>query len=185
MQLRSTGRMLVLAGAAAVGVMAGVALSRSNRVLFRARSRLHGDWLGHLKAEHRVVKKLLKAMATAEFDDPPRRAALLEKVAELITRHAVEEENVVYPALSQTGEGREATGLVDDHAEIKTLLRELQTLAPEDPLWRDQAKALKKLFDKHVREEEDEIFPLLHEQLGETDNERLTKLVTREGVRLS
>lgn len=185
MEARRAGRMLVLGGAAAIGVVAGVALARSKRLAFRARSRLHGDWCGHLKAEHRVVKKLLKAMTHAEFEEPARRAALLEKVSELITRHAVEEENAVYPAVSGMGEADQAEALGRDHAEIKTLLRELQALAPEDPRWREQAKALKKLFDRHVREEEDEVFPILRERLGELENEKLTRLVQREGVRLS
>jgi hemerythrin superfamily protein len=177
--------MLMLGSAAALGVLAGVALARSRRLAFRARSRLHGDWFGHLRAEHRVVKKLLKAMTHADFEEPARRAALLEKVSELITRHAVEEENAVYPALGGAGEGDDAADLIADHAEMKTLLRELQALAPEDPGWREQAKALRKLFDKHVREEEDEVFPILRERLGELENDKLTKLVQREGVRVS
>lgn len=185
MNARNTGRLLGLAGAAALGIMAGVALARSKRTAFRLRSRLHGDWLGHLKAEHRVVRKLLKAMTHAEFEEPARRAALLEKVSELLTRHAVEEENVVYPALTDMGEGGESADLVDDHAEMKTLLRELQALSPEDPRWREQARTLKKVFDKHVREEEDQVFPILRERLGEVENAKLTKLVAREGVRLS
>lgn len=185
MQARRAGRMLMLGGAAALGVFAGVALARSKRFAFRARSRLHGDWFGHLRAEHRVVKKLLKAMTHADFEEPARRAALLEKVSELITRHAVEEENAVYPALGGMGEDGEAADLIDDHAEMKTLLRELQSLSPEDAQWRVQAKALKRVFDKHVREEEDEVFPVLRERLGELENDKLTKLVQREGVRVS
>lgn len=185
MEARRAGRMLMLGSAAAIGVVAGVALARSKRFAFRARSRLHGDWFGHLKAEHKVVRKLLKAMTKAEFEEPARRAALLDKVAELITRHAVEEENAVYPALNGLGEEGEAADLIDDHAEMKTLLRELQALAPEDPRWRDQAKALRKVFDKHMREEEDAVFPVLRERLGQIENEKLTKLVQREGVRLS
>jgi iron-sulfur cluster repair protein YtfE (RIC family) len=177
--------MLMLGSAAALGVLAGVALARSKRFAFRARSRLHGDWFGHLKAEHRVVRKLLKAMTHADFEAPARRAALLEKVTDLLARHAVEEENAVYPALDAMGEAGEMSDLVDDHAEMKTLLRELQALPPEDPRWRETAKALKKAFDKHVREEEDQVFPVLREHLGESENAKLTKLVQREGVRLT
>src|SRR3569623_1336285 len=108
MNARGAGRMLMLGSAAALGVIAGVALSRSKRVALRATSRLHGDWLGHLQAEHRGVRKLLKAMTHADFEAPARRAALLEKVSELLTRHAVEEENAVYPALTEIGEGGES-----------------------------------------------------------------------------
>lgn len=185
MHARSAGRLLMLGSAAAVGVIVGVGLARSGRMAFRASSRLHGDWRGHLKAEHRVVRKLLKAMTHADFEAPARRAALLEKVSELLTRHAVEEENAVYPAVSGMGEEAEAGQLVDDHAEIKTLLRELQAMAPEDPMWRDKARALRKVFDEHVRKEEDEVFPRLSQSLGDSENEKLTKLVQREGVRLS
>jgi iron-sulfur cluster repair protein YtfE (RIC family) len=185
MNARGAGRMLMLGSAAALGVVAGVALARSKRFAFRARARLHGDWFGHLRSEHKIVRKLLKAMTHADFEQPARRAALLEKVSELLTRHAVEEENAVYPALDSMGEPGEASSLVDDHAEMKTALRELQAMSPEDPLWRDKAKALKKAFDEHVREEEDYLFPVLRENLGDSENAKLTKLVQREGVRLT
>jgi hemerythrin superfamily protein len=181
MNARSNVRFVALASAVALGVMAGVALARSKRLAFRARSRLQGDWLGHLKAEHRVMRRLLKSMTHADFEHAPRRAALLEKVGELLTRHAVEEENVVYPALAAIG----ADGaLLDDHAEMKTLVRDLQALPLEDARWIEQARALRKLFHRHMREEEEEIFPLLRERLGEAENEKMTKLVTREGVRV-
>jgi hemerythrin-like domain-containing protein len=185
MDARRAGRMLMLGSAAALGVMAGVALARSKRFAFRATSRLHGDWYGHLRAEHRVIRKLLKAMTHADFEEPARRSALLEKVSELLARHAMEEENAVYPALTGMGEDGEAADLIGDHAQMKNLLRELQALAPEDPRWPEQAKALRRLFDKHVGEEEDEVFPVLRERLGEVENEKLTKLVQREGVRVS
>lgn len=185
MQARNAGRLLMLSSAAAIGVIVGVTLSRSKRMAFRASSRLHGDWRGHLKAEHKVVKKLLKAMTHADFEEPARRAALLEKVSELIVRHAVEEENAVYPAVSGMGDDADASELIDDHAEMKTLLRELQALPLEDARWREKAKALKKVFDKHARKEEEEVFPALRETLGESENAKLTKLVQREGVRVS
>jgi hemerythrin superfamily protein len=183
MNARGAARTLGLATAMAIGVAAGVALSRSGRVAFKAKSRLHGDWLGHLRSEHRVIRKLLKSMSHAEFADPTRRAALLEKVADILTRHAVEEENVVYPAL--TAMGLDASHLVDDHAEMKLLIRALQSLPLEDVRWREEAKVLRRSFDKHSREEEEEIFPLLRETLPDDENAKLTKLVQREGVRLS
>lgn len=181
MNPRNTGRGLGLATAVAIGVFLGVALSRSGRTVFRVKSRLQGDWLGHLKAEHRVMRRLLKSMTHADFEQAPRRAVLLEKFGELLTRHAVEEENVVYPALAAMGMDGD---LLDDHAAMKTLLRELQALPLEDGRWIEQATALRKVFHRHMSEEEDEVFPLLRERLSEAESDKLTKLVTREGVRM-
>ena len=49
MNARSSARFVGLASAAALGVMVGVALSRAKRTVFRVKSLLHCNWLGHLK----------------------------------------------------------------------------------------------------------------------------------------
>ena len=68
---------------------------------------------------------------------------------------------------------------------LRAMIRELQTLAPEDPLWIETAKRLKKLVYRHVRQEEQELFPVLHDGALAGDNDRLTQLVRREGLKLS
>jgi hemerythrin superfamily protein len=181
---RNTGRLMGAAGVAALGVVAGLALSRSKHAAMKAVMALTGDWERQLKAEHAAIKKLLKAMVDAELTDAPKRAELLAAVDDVITRHSLEEEKVIYPALRAAGSNGAAALLFADHGEMKTLLRTLQELPPEDPAWDEGAKALRKLFLSHARQEE-ELFPLLHQLGDKSRNKALTQLVRREAVRMS
>ena len=185
MNARMTGRLIGAAGAAALGVVAGLSVARARRAVARASMALAGDWEGQLKAEHKAIKKLLQAMTEVGVEDAPRRAALLESVADLMTRHTLEEENIIYPALRTCGLTGGVKAMLDDHADMRSMLRELEALAPEDPRWEEAAKRLKKLVYRHVRQEEQELFPALHDTSLEGENDRLTQLVRREGLKLS
>jgi iron-sulfur cluster repair protein YtfE (RIC family) len=122
-------------------------------------------------------------MTDTDFGDAARRALLLEKIGDALTHHAVKEENVLYPALREADPDR-AADLYADHAEMKSLLRELKELAPEDPLWERKAKAFRKLIEAHVKEEEKVLFPPFHAALDAVANEKLTKQMNREGSKL-
>jgi iron-sulfur cluster repair protein YtfE (RIC family) len=180
---RNTGRMVAAAGVAALGVAAGLMLSRTPRMARKAVLSLTGDWEKQLKAEHAAAKKLLRSMADTEIIEPVKRAELLDALDGLLTRHSLEEEKVIYPALKAAGAGAAAERLLLDHGELKTQLRALQQLGPEDPAWTEGAKAMKTLFARHAKAEE-ALFPLLH-QLGEGErNKALTTLVRREAARV-
>lgn len=185
MNARMTGRLIGAAGAAVLGVVAGLSLGRARRAVARASMALSGDWEGQMKAEHKAMKKVLQAMTATATEDPAERAALLATASDALTRHAVEEENVIYPALRACGMTSAAKAQLDDHADMRAMIRELQTLAPEDPIWLETAKQLKKLVYRHIRQEEQELFPALHAGAMEGDNQRLTELVRSEGLKVS
>ena len=181
---RNTGRMIGAAGAAALGVVAGLVIGGARRTAVKAGMALTGDWEKQLKAEHRAMRKLLKAMVDSQVGDSVERASLVASADEVLTRHALEEEKVIYPALTAAGAGDAVDLLFAEHAEMKTLLRALQELSFEDPDWADSAVRLRQLFLRHIKSEE-ELFPVLH-QLGDRDrNKALTTLVRREAVRVS
>jgi hemerythrin-like domain-containing protein len=182
---RMTGRLIGAAGAAALGVLAGLSLGRARKAVAKASMQLTGDWEKQMKAEHRALKKVLKSMAESGSGDPVRRAALVEGAADLLTKHAVEEENVIYPALRAAGMTEAVKAQLDDHGDMRMLIRELKELAPEDPLWADTALRLKKLVYRHVRHEEQELFPALHDTTLDGENERLTDLVRSEALKVS
>jgi len=185
MNTRMTGRLIGAAGAAALGVAAGLTLARARKAVAKAAMALTGDWDKQLKAEHRAMRKVLKALCDSPADDPAARVALVQTCSDLLTKHAVEEENVVYPALRACGMTAAVKAQLDDHADMRALVRELEALAPEDPLWLQAAERLKKLVYRHARQEEQELFPVLHDGALTGDNDRLTQLVRREGLKLS
>jgi hemerythrin superfamily protein len=181
---RNAGRMIGAAGAAALGLVAGLALSRTKQVARKAGMALTGDWEKQLKAEHRSVRKLLKGMVDSQLGDAVERASLLASTDELLTRHGLEEEKVIYPALRTAGAGEAVELLFSEHAEMKTRLRGLQEMSFEDPVWAERAAELRRLFLRHIRTEE-ELFPVLRELGDEARNKALTALVRREAARVS
>ena len=183
--MKITGRMIGAAGVAALGVVAGLAVGRARQATTRAGMALHGDWEGQLKSEHRRIKRQLKAMVDSEIGEPARRAMLLAKLAETLDRHALEEETVIYPALKASGGDEMATRLYEEHAEMKALVSRLQGVALDDPAWAEEATALRTLVTGHIREEERDLFPLLHDLGDDRHNAKLTKLVRRQGAKLA
>ena len=185
MRSNRAGHLIGTLGAAALGVFAVLALGRAKRAAAKAVVVLHGDWEGQLKSEHRGVKKLLKAMVETEIGDAARRSALVQEVGDALTRHAVEEENVVYPALRNLGAVEQAQALTQDHADMKTLIRQIEEAGPEDPEWETRARALKRLVERHIRVEEKDAFPRLHTSPAPGGNEKITRLVRREGAKVT
>jgi hemerythrin superfamily protein len=146
---------------------------------------LSGDWEKQLKAEHKAVKALLRALCATDPEDEAKRRALLEGVADALTRHAVEEENAVYPALRRLGADLEAGELYDEHAEMKTLVGQMKAMDPAHPDWALKAQALKTLVYAHVREEEQTLFPMLRAAETGPEAEALTREVQHEGLRVT
>jgi hemerythrin-like domain-containing protein len=185
MRSNHAGRVLGALGAAALGMFAVLAVGRAKRAAAKAVVVLHGDWEGQLKTEHRAVKRMLKAMVETEIGDAAKRSALLAELADALTRHAVEEENVVYPALRGLGAVEEVHALLQDHADMKTMIRQLEEAGPEDPAWEDRARSLKRLVERHIRVEEKDAFPRLHTDPEPGTNEKITRLVRREGAKVT
>jgi hemerythrin-like domain-containing protein len=185
MNARMTGRLIGAAGAAALGVVAGLSVARARKAVAKASMALTGDWEKQMKAEHRGLRKVLKAMVDSDATDAAAREALVATASDLLTRHAVEEENIIYPALRACGMTSAVRAQLDDHADMRALIRRLESLAPEDPVWLDVAGQLKALVYRHVRQEEQELYPVLHDGALAGDNDRLTQLVRREGLKVS
>jgi hemerythrin superfamily protein len=114
-----------------------------------------------------------------------RRAALFVKINYALTKHALQEETVIYPALRETQIDGMAKHLYSDHADIKIYLHELADMAKNDPQFIERVRALQTCVVHHVREEEDEIFPRFHDKMSPQQNAKLTLAVHREGLKLA
>jgi hemerythrin superfamily protein len=125
-----------------------------------------------------------KIEATAD-DQTMMRSHLLAKLKYALTKHALEEENVVYPALRQANDTDEADDLTSDHGYVKTYLYELETLPNDDPQWIARVRDFRTMIEEHMREEENEIFPRLRGRLSEEQNAKLTAMMNKEGFKFA
>jgi hemerythrin superfamily protein len=174
-----------LATGAALGFIAGLALPHARKAVMQGPSIAAGDWVAALKAEHRLVQKTFEmALATSETE-AAKREMLLTKIAYALTKHAVEEENVIYPALAEHGYAAQAHHLVEDHGKVKTFIYELRSIPSDDIRWRATLSGFFSTLQSHIREEEEDIFPVFENALPPEVNARLTGMLNWEGYKVA
>lgn len=175
-----------LAGAGAVGFLAGVALGGARKLAAQAiTTGGHADWFEALKTEHSQVDAVFELLERTTEKDTKKRTAGIEKIAYALSKHAVEEENIVYPALREADEESAAKHLYDDHSDIKTFIYELKEMPKDDPQWLPRLRAFRAVVTEHVREEEGEIYPAFQAKMSEEQNSKLSKKMQLEGVKVA
>lgn len=173
-----------LAGAAAVGLVAGLAANAGRKAAVQAISTgAATDWLEALRNEHRQIEKTFEAILRTRPDERAKRETMFKALKFGLQKHAVEEETVIYPALRMTQMGGASKALFEDHADIKTGLLELERMRSEDPRWMDALRDLQRKVMEHVREEEEEIYPAFHGKIDREENRQLSKLMHMEGAK--
>jgi hemerythrin superfamily protein len=122
------------------------------------------DALTMLEEEHRAVEKLFEAFERAEEDDLERKATLVQRACELLTMHAIVEEEILYPA-AKDGLGKDDKDDVNEayveHFLVKTLIDKFTTMKAGDEGFDATFKVLTESVNHHVEEEESELFPEL------------------------
>lgn len=178
----STGALI---GAAAAGVAVGIVANLGRKAAIQAPTALAGDWDEALKAEHAATMKLFDALETTTERNTTKRSVLLMQLKHALAKHALEEENAVYPALREAGQVGDADQLNGEHGYVKQYLYELENMPKESPAFVAKLREFRAHVEKHVREEEDEIFPKLKAKLSPEKNKALTALMNKEGFKLA
>jgi len=119
------------------------------------------DAIAILKHDHDEVKSMF-----AQYEQLGDRAfaskqKLAEKICIELTKHALAEEEIFYPAVR--ADVNDADDLVDEatveHASAKDLISQIHAMDPHDELYDAKVKVLGEYIDHHVKEEESDMFP--------------------------
>ena len=179
----STG---VLVGAAVAGAAVGIAANAGRKMFMQLTSGgITGDWFEAIKAEHQLTRTIFDKIEATGDNQTMMRSHLLAKLKYALTKHALEEENVLYPALRQANRTQDADHLGEEHSYVKTYLYELETLPNDSPEWLARVRDFRSMIEDHMREEENEIFPRFHEALSDEQNARITTMVNKEGYKFA
>ncbi|MDB5672233.1 MAG: hemerythrin protein [Alphaproteobacteria bacterium] len=178
----STG---VLAGAALAGAAAGIAANVGRKLFVQMQSGASSDWLEALKTEHRLTLALFDKIQATDNSQTIVRSHLLAKLKYALDKHAVEEENVIYPALRQANQAHDADTLNSEHGYVKTYLYELETMRKDSPEWIARVRDFRSMLQEHMRMEEDEVFPAFQRSLSDEQNSKLTALMNKEGYKVA
>jgi hemerythrin-like domain-containing protein len=110
---------------------------------------------------------------------------LLSHLKHALLKHAVEEENVIYPALREIGEREAADALTKEHGYVKQYLYELENIPTASPEWIAKVREFRADIEKHMQEEEMDLFPKLRSQLSDERNKTLTATMNKEGFKVA
>lgn len=174
-----------LAAAAAAGVAVGLAANLGRKLLVQSVSAASGDWVDALTAEHRATLAIFDKLEDTDDTQTSQRTALLMKLKYALSKHALQEENVIYPALRQANITHDADTLNSEHGYVKTYLYELETMPKDSPEWLARVRDFRAMIQEHMRMEEEQVFPRFREQLSEEQNTRLTAMMNKEGLKLA
>jgi iron-sulfur cluster repair protein YtfE (RIC family) len=147
----------------------------------RLRARRGGDPFQKLIQEHGVILSTLDAMERATHESLARRAGLFLTLKRTLAKHAMAEEDVIYPMLHQEARAEhESKELYSEHADIKIHMYELETMLKNNADWTQRVRDLRELIQRHARDEEEVEFPKLRALLDERRSRRVSGRIRRE-----
>jgi hemerythrin superfamily protein len=136
-----------------------------------------------LKSDHEKVSELFRRFAggggltglvrrVAGRVTPRERQTALERICRELQIHTAIEEEIFYPTLRRTGDPelcRQLDEAAREHGTVKKQVAQLEGRSAEDQAVVDQVHALQECVDHHVSEEENEMFPRVHEILSDRE----------------
>ncbi|MGE0132922.1 MAG: hemerythrin domain-containing protein [Blastocatellales bacterium] len=124
-----------------------------------------------LKNDHKKVMSLIEELETAddEVGTDPTYTEIFNRLNELLKMHTRIEEEVFYPSMKDFDESRDLVReFHKEHNQIDQLLSRLSTMAPNVEEFQGILSELRERIERHVDEEENELFPLAEELCGES-----------------
>jgi len=121
----------------------------------------YDDAVELLDADHKAVKKLFIDF-NALCDDgatPDVKRPIADKICQALLIHMQIEEEIFYPAVrAGTGDKPLIEEAIDEHAQAKETIAQIQAMDSADDKYDDTVKRLGELIDAHVLEEREQMF---------------------------
>lgn len=115
-----------------------------------------------LRADHKLVNELFEQFESTR--SAAKKQALASEICKELTIHAQIEEEIFYPAVKKALKDKtlipEATV---EHETLKYLIAQIQSEAPNGEVYDAKVKVLAEYVKHHVKEEQNEIFPMVKE----------------------
>ncbi|MBT2245075.1 MULTISPECIES: hemerythrin domain-containing protein [Sphingobium] len=168
-----------------IGASLAVLAMFGRKLAVQAPSALAGDWDVALALEHKMALKLFDGLAQTGENASTKRTMLLTQLKHALGKHALEEENAIYPAMREHGLVAEADTLNAEHGYVKQYLYELNDLVNDNSAFQAKLANFRKHIQAHMHEEEHDLFPRLKAALAKEDSQDLTLRMNQEGLKLA
>ena len=126
------------------------------------------DAITLLKADHKTVEQLFKRFEKTGDRAYVEQREIVDRIIEELSIHAAVEEQLFYPVARAGVAGTEDIALesLEEHHIVKWVLSELEKMLPEDERFKAKVTVLMENVRHHVKEEEEEFFPKVRDELG-------------------
>src|SRR3954449_6236096 len=133
------------------------------------------DAITLLRNDHRTVEDLFKKFEKAGDTAHKTKAKLVEKMLHELAIHAAIEEMAFYPFVKGASDDLASDVLesLEEHHVVKWLLSELEGMDPKDERFDAKVTVLIENVRHHVKEEEQDMFPLVRKMLSRADLQEL------------
>jgi len=131
------------------------------------------DALELLKQDHQKVKELFKQGQQTE--NRKEQKQIFKEIKSELETHARIEETIFYPAMEEHEELKDMVlESLEEHKQMKTVLRELSRLSANSERFKPKFKVLKDNVEHHaVEEEEGKMFPKIRDLIDRNELEQL------------
>jgi hemerythrin superfamily protein len=131
------------------------------------------DALELLKQDHKKVKELFEQAEGME--DGKEQKEIFKQIKKELETHTRIEESIFYPAMQKHQELKDMVlEAIEEHKQVKTLLREMDDLAKDSDKFEPKLKVLMENVEHHAEEEEEgKMFPKVRELLDKAALEEL------------
>jgi hemerythrin superfamily protein len=135
-----------------------------------------------LKSQHRKVASLFTGIERARTAD--KKDELFTELADSLAIHSSIEEHHFYPAVRERSTEAIVFEFMKEHLGIKRLLSALLDVDADEPSFAARLKTLKTEVERHVAEEENELFPRVAKILDVDELEQLGQVMSAEQAEL-
>lgn len=126
-----------------------------------------------LATEHGEISTLIRRVA-ATTDDSDTRKELFGKIRSELTAHARAEEKEVYSKFRAIPDlAGKMDSSADEHHRIESYLEQLNTMPIDEERWGELFREMMMLVQKHVMEEEQQVFPVAKKALSTEQSKEL------------
>jgi hemerythrin superfamily protein len=131
------------------------------------------DVLELLKEDHQKVKKLFEQ--GQQTQDKKQQKQIFKEIKSELEKHTRLEETIFYPAMEEHEELKDMVlESLEEHKQVKTVLREMGKLSPNSEKFKPKFKVLKDNVEHHAEEEEEgKMFPKIRKVINRAELEQL------------
>jgi iron-sulfur cluster repair protein YtfE (RIC family) len=133
-----------------------------------------------LKEDHRRVDRLFKKVKDTPKGEHP---ALFKQIKAELDVHSHIEETAFYPVLEAKGD-KELKDItregIEEHRQAKMFLKEIDGMSAGNKQFEAKLKVLMEDIEHHVKEEEDNMFPMVEDQFSTAAQEKMAAALEKE-----